>query len=250
MIREMTDLMMPRTCLVCGRQLGAKEQHLCIWCASDVPLTYYWEQPHNAMANQFNALLERYRPEGEPMPYVFATALLNYHHENPYKSIPKALKYGANLRAGRFFAAQLGRHLSWSPHFADVDLVVPVPLHWYRKWRRGYNQAEVIAVELARELKADCRPDVLRRVRRTRTQTHLDATARLRNVAGVFQVRPRALSCLMGGGALPCSPPRHILLVDDTFTTGATLATCYLALRAALGPAPRISIATLSVVQD
>ena len=98
-----------------------------------------------------NALLERHRADGESMPYVYAAALLFYHHENPYKQIPKALKYGGDLRSGRFFAARLGRWMAGAAHWADVDLVVPVPLHWYRKWRRGYNQAEVLAAELARE---------------------------------------------------------------------------------------------------
>ena len=234
----MTDLMMPRTCLVCGRQLGAHEEHLCLWCAADLPLTYYWETIHNPMADELNALLERLRAEGSSMPYVQAAALLFYHHENPYKSIPKALKYGGNLKAGKFFAAQLGRNMARTPHFQDVDLVVPVPLHWFRKWRRGYNQAEVIASEVAKSLGARLGADVLCRVRRTRTQTRLDADARLQNVAGVFRVRK-----------IPKNV-HHILLVDDTFTTGATLATCYLALRDAMGWAPRISVATLSAVQD
>ena len=141
-------------------------------------------------------------------------------------------------KAGRFFATQLGRYLAASGHFADVDLVVPVPLHWSRKWHRGYNQAQVIARELALALGAPLGADVLRRVRHTHTQTHLDADARLRNVAGVFQLR-----------RVP-EQARHILLVDDTFTTGATLATCYWALRSALDNGPRISVATLSAVQD
>ena len=238
MIREMTDILMPRQCLVCGRRLGAQEDHLCIWCAADLPLTYYWEQSHNPMADELNALLERQRADGDRLPYVLATALLFYHHENPYKQIPKSLKYGGNLAAGRFFAARLGRYMAAAPQFYDIDLVVPVPLHWYRQWRRGYNQAEVIAAQLARELKAQLGADVLYRARRTRTQTRLDADARLKNVAGVFRVRRVPLEA------------RHILLVDDTFTTGATLATCYNALRQVLGPEQRISVATLSVVQD
>lgn len=244
MFRELTDLIMPRCCLVCGRQLGAREEHLCIWCASDLPYTYYWEQAHNPMADQFNALLERQRTPGEEMPYAYAAALLFYHHENPYKLIPRSLKYGGNLPAGRYFSSQLGRQMASAAHFADVDLVVPVPLHWYRKWRRGYNQAQVIAAELARELGARLEADALTRVRRTRTQTRLDADARLQNVAGVFRVRNSFVQ------ACQAAPPRHILLVDDTFTTGATLSTCHQALRQALGQASRISVATLSVVQD
>lgn len=238
MIQALTDLLIPRTCLVCGRILGTREKHLCIWCEEDLPLTYYWEQAHNPMADEFNALLERYRPMGESLSYAFAAALLFYHHENPYKQIPQALKYGGNLSAGRYFAAQMGRFLASATQFKDVDLVIPVPLHWYRKWRRGYNQAEVIAKELAVALGANLGKGILFRARRTRTQTRLDAETRLKNVANVFRIRH-----------LP-SATRHILIVDDTFTTGATLSACYSVLRSALGPDVRISIATLSVVQN
>ena len=237
MWRELADVVMPRTCLVCGKNLGAQEQHLCIWCESDLPLTYYWEQAHNPMANEFNAVLERLRPDQEPLDYAYAAALLFYHHENPYKRIPQELKYKRNLRAGRFFSARLGRFLASSAPFSDVDTVIPVPLHWLRKWRRGYNQAEVIASELAQALGATLRTDVIRRARRTRSQTALSAEERLHNVSGVFSLK-----------LLPSSA-RHILLVDDTFTTGATLASCLMLLRRALGPSVRISIATLAVVE-
>ena len=236
MIREMLDLMMPRECLVCGRQLGAQEEHLCIWCSADLPYTWNWELPHNPMADQFNALLEQLRPAGEQMPYAYATSLLLYHHENPYKRIPQALKYGFNLKAGRYFAAQLGRFMAREPHLADVDALIPVPLHGWRKWQRGYNQAEVIAAELARALHAPLRPRALRRTRRTRSQTRLDAQERIRNVAGAFRLKEGLEAT-------------HVLLVDDTFTTGATLAACYYAVRQALGPAVRISVATLAVVE-
>jgi ComF family protein len=169
------------------------------------------------------------------MDYVYAAALLYYHHGNPYRKIPQALKYHYNIRAGRYFSALLGRLMADTTHFASVDLVIPVPLHWMRRWKRGYNQAEVIAAELARSLDARLRTDILVRQRRTGTQTRLDAEERMKNVQGVFRIRK----------TLDTS---HILLVDDTFTTGATLATCYEVVREAFGPLVRISIATLSVV--
>lgn len=264
MIRELADLLMPRTCLVCGRYLGVEEQHLCIWCAADLPLTYYWERVHNPMADEFNAVLERHRSPGENIPYVQAAALLFYHHENPYKLIPQALKYQGNIAAGRFFAARLGRYLAALPQWQSVDVVIPVPLHWRRKWERGYNQAQVIAAQLARELCASLCTRVLYRTRSTRTQTRLDVEDRLRNVAGVFRIRDGPLRRLLQGlgpghdadfgfgssSGAGTSRPLHVLLVDDTFTTGATLAACYQALRSALGHSVRISIATLAVVQD
>lgn len=236
MLRAVTDLLMPRCCLVCGRQLGVHERHLCLRCEAGLPLTYYWERVHNPMADKLNAVLERQREPGEVMPYVPAAALLFYKHDNPYRRIPQALKYGGNLSVGKAFAQRLGLFLAASDGFSDVDCVIPVPLHWVRRWRRGYNQAEVLARALAVSSGARVAPRALRRVRRTRTQTVLDASERLQNVRSVFRV-----------GHLPAGV-RHVLVVDDTFTTGATLAACCTALRAALGPSVRLSVATLSVV--
>ena len=214
----------------------AREEHLCIWCAADLPLTYTWELPHNVMADRFNLTLERARAPDQPMDYAYAASLLYYHHENPYKRIPQALKYGGDIKAGRWFAQLLGTKMASAPHFKDVDTVIHVPLHWMRKFKRGYNQAEVIADELAKALGANLRTDVLRRKRRTRTQTRLDMDGRLKNISGAFEVRHAI-------------PARHILIVDDTFTTGATLAECYMQLRRALGPSVRISAATLAMVE-
>ena len=236
MIRELKDLLLPRVCVVCGRQLGAREEQLCIWCAADLPLTYTWERPHNVMADRFNITLERIRAPDEEMEYAYAASLLYYHHENPYKRIPQALKYGNDIPAGRWFASLLGSQMARAPHFKDVDTVVPVPLHWFRKFKRGYNQAQIIAEELAKALGANLRTDILKRNRRTRTQTALDAEGRLKNIKGAFHVSHKI-------------PAGHILIVDDTFTTGATLSECLITLRRALGPSVRISVATLAMVE-
>ena len=229
-------MLLPRECIVCGRQLMAREEQLCIWCAADLPLTYTWEQPHNIMADRFNETLERIRAPDENMEYAYAASLLYYHNENPYKRIPQALKYGGDIRAGRWFASLLGTELSKAPHFRDVDTVIPVPLHWKRKFNRGYNQAEVIAAEIAKALGANLRTDVLKRGRRTRSQTTLNADERLRNISGAFRLRHKI-------------PAGHILVVDDTFTTGATLSECWITLRRALGPSVRISVASLAMVE-
>ena len=231
-LSALLDLVLPRVCLVCGRPLLPRERHLCTECLADLPETHYATLARNPMADRFNA---RIRVE-EYEPYAYAAALFHYRAEAGYKKIPQALKYGFNLAAGRYFAGKLGALLSSAGHFADVDTVIPVPLHWWRKWRRGYNQAEVIAAELASALHARLRAHALVRLHRTRSQTRLGAEDRLKNTEGVFR--------------LPHSfPARHVLLVDDTFTTGATLLACYNAVRKALGPSVRISIATLAVVE-
>ena len=258
---SVADLVLPRVCIVCGRTLLLSETHLCTACAADLPRTFFAGVRENPMAVGFNALVEREMgslvdtPDGacslpNNQPYSYAAALFFYRGDSPYSRIPQALKYGRNFEAGTFFAHMLGRELAGSPLFADVDAVIPVPLHWMRRWRRGYNQAEVIACGVAEELEVPMLTGVLRRVRRTRTQTRLDAAGRYGNVRSAF---------VADGSALASSEnevPRHLLLLDDVFTTGATLLACERALRAALtadlGPETtsriRISLATLAYV--
>ena len=260
------DLFMPRACLACGRRLGMRERHLCLSCAADVPYTRFWLAPHNPLADRFNAVLERHRGT-EPMDYAYAAALLYY--KGAYRSIPRALKYQGDLAAGRHYGALLGRRLAAAPHFRDVDLIIPVPLHWTRRRSRGYNQAEILARAIADAYApgAACRPELLVRSRRTRTQTRLSVEQKARNVASAFQVPGhfpfsfrlrKALFPKLSQRSMPIKPApesprtvlasaRHILLVDDTFTTGATLYACYAALRP--HTSARISVATLAAVE-
>ena len=234
------DLLMPRTCPVCGRALGLEEREICLHCAADLPLTFYWERTRNPMADRLNAALL----DMEGMPYAYAASLLFYDDDAPYKMIPRRLKYENGLGTGRYFAAMLGRYLKESAHFADVDTVIPVPLHWMRRWKRGYNQAAVIARAVAKEMGVRCREDILFRRRSTATQTRLGGEERARNVAEAFAVRRRFRN------KSGMTSPRHVLLLDDVFTTGATSAACFRALRCVLPEGTRISVATLAFVEE
>ena len=236
-LSALLDLVLPRVCVVCGRPLIPQERHLCMECLSDLPETRYAPLGHNPMADRFNARIQ----VDEYEPYAYAAALYHYRAESGYKKISQALKYHRDFGTGRWAATLLGERLAASPLYADVDLVVPVPLHWARRWTRGYNQAAVIAREVGRVLGAPCAERLLRRCRRTRSQTRLHGEAKAANVAGAFALR-RAVR------GLP--EAHHIVLVDDVFTTGATLAACYRALRSVYGPQVRISVATLGVVGD
>lgn len=170
-------------------------------------------------------------------PYAYATAL--FYYGGDYSALTKALKFHRNFAAGRYLASLLGDEIKKSPHFSDIDLVCCVPLHWTRRFSRGYNQAEIIAAELAKVLGVEF-DDMLRRVRRTSRQARITGgdkdLDRWRNVSGAFAVRR---------GKKP-SECRHILIVDDVFTTGATLFSCFQAIKSASGGKIRISIATLA----
>ncbi len=233
------DLVMPRECIVCGRPLALRERHLCIGCLADLPRTYFSNMPHNQLADRFNSLIQRdLDATGGFEEYACATSLFFYRSQTGYRLITQRLKYHSDYAAGRYFASMLGREMAASPIYSDVDAVIPVPLHWTRRWSRGHNQAEIIAEVLARDLGAEMRTDILCRARRTRTQTRLSVEGKAHNVEGAFRIR-----------RLKAVPEySHILLVDDVFTTGATLHSCHRALRGVFPPPVRISVAALACV--
>ena len=240
----MMDMFLPRVCIVCGCRLLRHERHLCLGCHMDMPLTRFWERSHNPMADKFNEVIQDGIEAGGPHePYAYAAALFLYHSEAGYRHIPYQIKYMGNTDAGTFFGSALGKKLVTSTLWNDVDMIIPVPLHWTRQWKRGYNQAEVIASALAREMDVPMRTDILVRSRRTRTQTKLDIDGKARNVAGAFAVSEDAAARFRNG-----TVPRHIVLVDDVFTTGSTLGACFKALRSVFPPQVRISVATLGFV--
>lgn len=262
LLRSLPDLLMPRVCLACGRQLLPTERHLCLCCEADLPLTHFEDCSRNPMADRYNARLV---DAGCGDSYQYATSLFYYGTGSGYDYIPQALKYGRNFGAGRHFARKLGELIAGAEHFRDVDLVTCVPLHWTRRYRRGYNQAAVIASEIARCLNAArsaaapagpepviFAPRLLRRTRRTATQTRLSVEAKALNVSGAFAVRRHYLPPSPTPLSFRAQPrnllPRHILLVDDVFTTGSTLSACAKALFEAFGPEVRVSIATLACV--
>lgn len=253
--KALADFFLPERCVVCDGVLSRRERYLCCHCESDLPLTFYWLREHQPMAERYNARIQEYSLAYED--FGRAAALFFYQEQAGYKRIPQALKYEGRRALGRSFGRRLGRELACSPLFADVDLVVPVPLHPLRRFRRGYNQAAVLAQAIARAYSA-VRPaswqtavpssavplyddGLVQRIRATKTQTRLSGEEKAKNVAGAFRVNPRALA------RLPFQPS-HLLIVDDVFTSGATLAAVHNALRAVFPPEIRISVATLAFV--
>jgi len=247
-VTALGDIFMPRYCIVCGQPLALHERHLCIRCLADLPMTYFSYQSRNQMADRFNDFIQRDLDADPSLPseeYVFATSLFFYRSSTGYRKITQRLKYHADFAAGRFFSEMLGEQMTTVDHFKDIDVVIPVPLHWSRRWSRGYNQAEVIAEVLGKALGAKVRKDILLRPGRTRTQTKLSIEEKSRNVSKAFAVRKGYAGRLASGKE---RQPRHVLLIDDVFTTGATMHACFRALREVFPKGTRISLATLAAV--
>lgn len=315
LLRSLGDLLLPRVCAVCGRPLLACERHLCLECEAGLPFTRFESVRHNPMADKFNALVEAPEYVRAFALFYYQAGYQNITQEVKYRrnfgigrwfgrllgermaasvilsappvilsvseeSIPSAIPSAPSsaMSAPSAIPSAPSVILSASEESSPSLTVVPVPLHWTRRWQRGYNQAEVIGRELASALGAAFEPSLLRRVRRTRTQTRLSATERAGNVSGAFKVSERAARRVIAGFEADAKGSRvqitgnlhpdslispfpganqgcfapgrpEILLVDDVFTTGSTLAACYNALREAFGDSVRISVATLAYVE-
>ena len=245
-LHGLADLILPRRCIVCEEKLAPDEKHLCRNCSSDIPQTRFWQLKHNRMSDKFNDSIQKWLEKqwdisgsttSQHERYAYAAALFFFNDDANYKKIPYSIKYKGNIQGGRHFGILLGQKLASAQWFGDIDVIIPVPLHWRRRWTRGYNQAEIIASGLSAALETPVRTDILKRHKYTKTQIRLNIKEKAGNVDGAFSVT-----------AGPHEGIRHILLVDDVFTTGSTLLACFVALRKAFPPAVRISIATLGFV--
>lgn len=157
---------------------------------------------------------------GRPLAFGQARAAVLY--EGTGRAMTLAFKHGDRLDVARPAAAwmiRIGR-----PLLARADLIVPTPLHWRRLLARRFNQAAELARRVAKETGAPCAPDLLRRTRATASQRGLTRAQRAENLAGAFAVSPRGRARLAGA---------RVLLIDDVYTTGATLSACAAALREA-----------------
>jgi len=202
------DLLFPPTCLGCGAL--RPQESLCPACAAATGTL----------------------PSPEALPEVWA--------ELPYDGAWAGALHQLKYRGQLAFAGPLGRRLGCSPVFAEPwDALVPVPLHWRRRWRRGFNQVELLlraATARRPDLRGRVVPALLQRVRAGPPQATLPAQARAEAVTGAFRVPMRRRSAVAG---------RRMLLVDDVVTTGATLA----AARAALEEAGASAVAAVALLR-
>lgn len=223
------DLLYPRRCAVCGSTLETDGQCLCEGCLKDMPLTYFWNWRENPAEK---ILWGRCR-------FETVSSLFYYHRESPYSALTPKIKYRGDRRLGLYLGRMLGGFISGN--IPRIDAVVPVPVHPLKKWRRGYNQAEIIAEGISSGMEGDAAPvvrDVLVRRHWSRSQTRTDVGNKWENVGDAFSLGRKNVWKLEG---------KHILLVDDVLTTGATAEACWNALCSI--PGITVSYGTLAFVE-
>jgi ComF family protein len=209
--RGLLELFYPACCHVCAQPLAASDAPICTSCRTTLSTDPLASCPRCAASVGPFALLDGGCSgcRDESLPFAAAVRLGRY--DGLLRDVILRMKH----HSGEALAELLGelwadvagpRLLALKP-----EVVVPVPLHWWRRWRRGYNQSAALAHSLADRLNLPCRPAWLRRIRNTPPQTSQTLAGRRENVRGAFRVRHGV-------------PLRHrcVLLVDDVMTTGAT----------------------------
>ena len=198
-------LFYPQLCAGCGNELHGKGQVLCLRCVDEIPLTNF----HLHTANPIEKIF---------WGRVAITAAASYSYFNKdsmMQQLLHGLKYQGKKETGIFFGKKIGTALQLSNRFRDIDIVIPVPLHPKKEKLRGYNQAALIAEGIMEKMQLPLLSGVLRRTGYSETQTHKSREERWNNIAGLFRV---VHTEKIAG--------KHVLLVDDVITTGATLEAC------------------------
>lgn len=221
---DIVEFFFPRLCLSCGRKLLLAEEGLCISCLAGLPYTKLGNIPGNEMEKCFWGRF----------PVVRASSLFYYAKGGNVALILYAMKYHGRKKLCRNMGRLMAGELLASGFFEGIDYLLPVPLYRTRLRQRGYNQSELLARGISEVTGISLCTDAIVRSRNNATQTHKSGYARWKNVEGLFQPTVNA----------PKLEGKHILLVDDVLTTGATLIACADALSEL--KSIRISVLTLA----
>ena len=204
MLSSLLDFFFPRMCPVCGNRLELDEHPLCLRCNMDMPRTMFWEHPYD------NPLARMYWGK---IPVEKAVA---YFYFAP-KAGTALMVYGAKYHGRGNIAIELGEMLAdeMKGFFDDFDCIVPVPVTIKRKMKRGYNQSDMIAQGISNVTGIPIERHTVIRRHFDKSQTHLTRDERILNVDDVFVLKDA--DSVKG---------KHVLLVDDVITTGATTISC------------------------
>lgn len=201
LLADIADFFMPRKCHICGCTLRDTERVFCVRCVETLPRSLYHRMPLNPMERRFAGLV----------PFVRATGHFIYSRNSELAGAIHDMKYRQFPSVGRRLGEIVGEELRMSGFFDGADCVAGVPMHWWKKARRGYNQTDYIARGIGEGAGLEV-VDVLEATRAHKTQTAMTLEQRMANLSGSFRVKDT--ETLKGKG---------LVLVDDVCTTGSTL---------------------------
>lgn len=221
------SLLFPRCCVVCGSPLSRGEECLCTCCNMNLPRTGFHLRKDNPVECLFWGRIPGLKR---------ASSFLFYRKGSDFRRILHLLKYGGYKELGEVMGRYMAAELSSGEFFDGVDMIIPVPLYRKKQKLRGYNQSEWIARGIASVTGIPLCAECMIREKNTETQTRKSTFERWENVEGIF----RLCDTVHFEG-------KHVLLVDDVLTTGATTVACASAFARVSGI--RISVLTLAVAE-
>lgn len=181
------------------------ESIICTNCLFQIPYTDDYLNPENRVARQFWARIK----------FDAAMALLKFKKGTSVQNLLHQLKYRGKTELGELLGKMIGEKLLASAQFKGIDIVIPVPLHPRKLSQRGYNQSQYIAIGIAQILGCKVDDKILLKVKETASQTNKGRLSRNENMQDVFQI----IEAFDLAG-------KHVLLIDDIITTGATIEAC------------------------
>lgn len=220
-------LAFPHVCAGCGTDVLDDGSPICLQCLDALPRTYFEQHSNNPVEKGFWGRL----------PLVAATAQYYFTKQARMQRLMHAFKYRGNKALGFYLGQQIGYSITQTNRFASVDALVPLPLFAARERARGYNQAAVLCQGMADVFQKPILQHKVIRTAHTESQTKKNRMERWQNMEGHFEVQEA-----------PALAGKHLLLVDDVVTTGATLEACGRALLQVDGVC--LSVATLCLAAD
>lgn len=221
-VTDLIHLFFPHLCVGCGSDVINIDHQLCLRCIADLPFTNFFKQPANPVETKFYGRLN----------LINAASGYFFTKDSLIENLIYELKYKGNKPIGFYMGKLLGNMLLQS-RYQNVDLIIPLPLNARRHRKRGYNQSEVLCEGIASVWSKPVINDAVIRKVNTETQTHRGRITRWENMDGVFAVSDPSVI-----------KNKHILLVDDVVTTGASLEACGAEILKI--PGATLSIATLA----
>ena len=204
-LKDIFYLFYPKLCINCGLTLLQNEEYLCLKCVSDLPIVDNNEYENTKLESIFYGKI----PIGKVRSFLY------YQKHGVTQKLMHQLKYKNQPEIGKYLANWFGENLKNSNTFNNVDYIIPVPLHSKKLKKRGYNQVTEFGKELSEILSIHYKPNILIRTSATKTQTLKQRFERFSNNKTKFNLTDKELF-----------KNKHVLLIDDVITTGATIENC------------------------